>query len=118
MTSNPLGRVANVRARVRSMSAGNGTRQQLVTFLTGAVDDELQLLQNMLTVEAAADDPAVQASLQAELAAMLVATERNYYRETSAPGSRFEGRTLEAVQAEAVLRRVREHSLQLPPGGA
>lgn len=39
---------------------------------------------------------------------MLVRIERNYERETSGPGSRFEGKRLEVVQAEAVIRRVRE----------
>lgn len=44
-----------------------------------------------------------------EISWMLVRIGDNYARETSAPGSRFEGKTLEAVQAEAVIRRVREH---------
>lgn len=43
-----------------------------------------------------------------ELAGMLVSIEANYQRETSGPGSRFEGQRLEVVQARAVLRRVRE----------
>jgi hypothetical protein len=43
-----------------------------------------------------------------EIAGMLVRIERNYERETSGPGSRFEGKRLEVVQAEAVIRRVRE----------
>lgn len=47
--------------------------------------------------------------LTREIAGMLVRIEINYQRETSGPGSRFEGRTLESVQAEAVVRRVREH---------
>jgi hypothetical protein len=46
--------------------------------------------------------------LTAEIAGMLVRIEKNYLRETSAPGTRFEGLTLESVQAEAVIRRVRE----------
>jgi hypothetical protein len=41
-----------------------------------------------------------------ELAGMLVRIEANYERETSGPGSRFEGQRLEVVQARAVLRRV------------
>lgn len=43
-----------------------------------------------------------------EVAQMLTAVERNYQRETSGPGTRFEGRCLEAVQAEAVIRRIRD----------
>ncbi len=43
-----------------------------------------------------------------ELAGMLVRIEANYARETSGPGSRFEGQRLEVVQARAVLRRIRE----------
>ena len=41
-----------------------------------------------------------------ELSWMLVRIENNWTRETSGPGSRFEGRRLEVVQAEAVLRRI------------
>lgn len=39
---------------------------------------------------------------------MLVKIEANYDREGSGPGSRFAGRTREAVQAEAILRRFAE----------
>jgi len=39
-----------------------------------------------------------------QIADMLAAIERNYEREGSGPGSRFEGRLLEDVQAEAVMR--------------
>lgn len=46
--------------------------------------------------------------LTEEIAQMLVRIERNYERETSGPGSRFEGKRLEVVQALAVIRRVRE----------
>jgi hypothetical protein len=42
--------------------------------------------------------------LVVEVADMLVRIEVNYDREGSGPGSRFEGRLLEDVQAEAVLR--------------
>jgi hypothetical protein len=42
-----------------------------------------------------------------EVADMLRRIERNYDREGSGPGSRFEGRLLEDVQAEAVVRHVR-----------
>ena len=49
------------------------------------------------------DDP-----LTVEIADMLRRVEANYEREGSGPGSRFEGRLLEDVQAEAVLRRIRE----------
>jgi len=52
------------------------------------------------------DDP-----LTLELADMLRRIEANYEREGSGPGSRFEGRLLEDVQAEAVLRRVLERIL-------
>ena len=48
-----------------------------------------------------------------ELAGMLVRIEANYERETSGPGSRFEGQRLEVVQARAVLRRVREAAQRL-----
>ena len=44
--------------------------------------------------------------LTVEIADMLRRIEINYGREGSGPGSRFEGRLLEDVQAEAVLRRV------------
>jgi hypothetical protein len=47
--------------------------------------------------------------LAAEITWMLIRIGDNYARETSGPGSRFEGKMLEAVQAEAVIRRVREH---------
>jgi hypothetical protein len=43
-----------------------------------------------------------------ELADMLRRIENNYQREGSGPGSRFEGRLLEDVQAEAVVRRLGE----------
>lgn len=46
------------------------------------------------------------AGLTLEIADMLRRIEYNYDREGSGPGSRFEGRLLEDVQAEAVLRRV------------
>lgn len=41
---------------------------------------------------------------------MLVRIERNYEREGSGPGSRFEGQRLEVVQARAMLRRVLQAS--------
>lgn len=50
------------------------------------------------------------------VADMLVRIERNYEREGSGPGSRFEGRLLEDVQAEAVVRRVRAASATGRPG--
>lgn len=46
--------------------------------------------------------------LAEEIAGMLVRIEANYERETSGPGSRFEGQRLEIVQARAVIRRIRE----------
>lgn len=49
------------------------------------------------------DDPLV-----TEIADMLWRIQCNYQREGAGPGSRFEGRTLEAVQARAVIRHVRE----------
>lgn len=45
------------------------------------------------------DDPLTRA-----VADMLARIERNYEREGSGPGSRFEGRLLEDVQAAAVVR--------------
>lgn len=45
---------------------------------------------------------------------MIVRIEANYERETSAPGSRFEGQRLEAVQVRAVLRRLRELGWRAP----
>lgn len=45
-------------------------------------------------------DPAI-----AEMADMLYRVSVNYDREGSGPGSRFEGRLLEDVQAELVFRR-------------
>jgi hypothetical protein len=41
-----------------------------------------------------------------EIADALVAIERNYQREGSGPGSRFEGKRLEVVQAEFVVRKL------------
>ena len=46
--------------------------------------------------------------LTLEIADMLWHIKCNYDRESSGPGSRFEGRLLEDVQAEAVLRRIQE----------
>jgi hypothetical protein len=40
-----------------------------------------------------------------EAAALLAAIERNYEREGSGPGSRFEGRLLEDVQADPAARK-------------
>ena len=54
------------------------------------------------------DAPRPSDPLTVEIADMLRRIEANYGREGSGPGSRFEGRLLEDVQAEAVLRRVRE----------
>lgn len=45
-----------------------------------------------------------------ELADMLSRIERNYEREGSGPGSRFEGKLLEDVQAEAAVRLVQSWS--------
>jgi hypothetical protein len=45
--------------------------------------------------------------LVVEVADMLYRIEVNYEREGSGPGSRFEGRLLEDVQAEAVVRLLR-----------
>jgi hypothetical protein len=56
--------------------------------------------------------------LTLEVADMLCRIERNYEREGSGPGSRFEGRLLEDVQAEAVLRRIREWGQNVATGGA
>lgn len=51
--------------------------------------------------------------LTEEIAQMLVRIEANYQRETSGPGSRFEGQRLEVAQARAVIRRVRERDESL-----
>jgi hypothetical protein len=53
------------------------------------------------------EDPLVR-----EVADGLAAIERNYEREGTGPGSRFEGRLLEDVQAEWAVRRVR---VRIPP---
>lgn len=45
--------------------------------------------------------------LIAEVADALWRIEYNYYREGSGPGSRFEGKRLEVVQAEYVIRKLR-----------
>jgi hypothetical protein len=50
--------------------------------------------------------------LIAELADMLVRIEANYERETSGPGSRFEGQRLEVVQARSLLKTIRERARQ------
>lgn len=49
-----------------------------------------------------------------EIADMLRRIEANYEREGSGPGSRFEGRLLEDVQAAAIVRRLRELRLLGP----
>lgn len=59
-------------------------------------------------IAASPDKPRPTDPATLEIAGLLAAIERNYEREGSGPGSRFEGRLLEDVQAEAVLRRVRE----------
>lgn len=41
--------------------------------------------------------------------------EVNYQREGSGPGSRFEGRLLEDIQAETVLRLISRKLLDMPP---
>ena len=46
--------------------------------------------------------------LTMELAYSLAGIERNYISEGSGPGSRFEGKLLEDVQAEYVVRRMRQ----------
>jgi hypothetical protein len=51
----------------------------------------------------------------AELADMLARIEKNYGREGSGPGSRFEGRLLEDAQAEALMRRVASYLLDMHP---
>lgn len=58
---------------------------------------------------AAADEQLVE-----ELAWMIVRIENNYQRETSGPGSRFEGQRLETAQVRAVLRRLREMGWREP----
>jgi len=44
-----------------------------------------------------------------EITVMLAAVERNYERERSGPGSRFEGQRLQFAQARTVIRRVFEY---------
>ena len=61
-----------------------------------------------VTVKASPNAPRPADELTLEIADMLRRIEINYEREGSGPRSRFEGRLLEDVQAEAVLRRVRE----------
>lgn len=58
------------------------------------------------TAVASPNKPRPTDPLALEVADMLQRIERNYELEGSGPGSRFEGRLLEDVQAEAVLRRV------------
>jgi len=48
------------------------------------------------------------AELVEAIATMLYCIEANYLRETSGPGSRFEGQRLEVAQAVAVIRAVRQ----------
>jgi hypothetical protein len=57
------------------------------------------------TVRDSPNAPRPQDPLVREIADMLARVERNYDREGSGPGSRFEGRLLEDVQAEAVARQ-------------
>ena len=47
-----------------------------------------------------------------EVAGMLARIERNYEIEGSGPGSRFEGRLLEDVQAERIVRLLRDEASQ------
>lgn len=50
-----------------------------------------------------------------EIAQTLYSIEVNYEREGAGPGSRFEGETLERVQARYVVRRVRDHDARSNP---
>jgi hypothetical protein len=57
-----------------------------------------------IVIQASPDAPRPADPLVVEVADMLARIEVNYEREGPGPGSRFEGRLLEDVQAEAVLR--------------
>lgn len=54
------------------------------------------------------------AELVSELGDMLYRVQCNYEREGSGPGSRFEGRRLEDVQAQRMIRAIREHDAHAP----
>ena len=55
-------------------------------------------------IQASPNAPRPADPLIVELSDMLYRIEANYEREGSGPGSRFEGRLLQDVQAEAILR--------------
>lgn len=59
-----------------------------------------------MTADLSPNAPRPADPLTLEIADMLRRIEANYDREGSGPGSRFEGRLLEDVQAEAILRRI------------
>lgn len=61
----------------------------------------------MATAEYSPNRPRPEDPLTRLVADALAAIERNYEREGSGPGSRFEGRLLEDVQAEYAVRQVR-----------
>jgi hypothetical protein len=61
----------------------------------------------MTAASSSPNKPRPQDPLVREVADALARIEANYEREGSGPGSRFEGRLLEDVQAEAVVRLVR-----------
>lgn len=58
-------------------------------------------------IQASPNAPRPSDPLTLELAGMLRRIQANYEREGSGPGSRFEGRLLEDVQAEAAVREIR-----------
>jgi hypothetical protein len=59
-----------------------------------------------MIVSASPNAPRPEDPLTRELADGLARIERNYEREGSGPGSRFEGRLLEDVQAEWAVRTI------------
>lgn len=64
----------------------------------------------MSTAAASPNEPRPSDPLVTAVADMLARIERNYDREGSGPGSRFEGRLLEDVQAKAVVNLVRSYA--------
>lgn len=68
----------------------------------------------MSTVRDSPNVPRPGDALVLAVADALARVERNYGREGSGPGSRFEGRLLEDVQAELAVRMAREYRSALP----
>lgn len=85
--------------------------EQRAAFRSGLRKDAASVARQRLVASPNAPRPT---GVILELAEMLRRIEANYEREGSGPGTRFEGRLLEDVQALAIVRRLRELELLDP----